>query len=140
MFDKDKILFSLVGLIGDDDMLFPDWTNAQEILLDPDGWPTDNYTVTQDSFLIALYSEESAVSPNGVVINGKNLFRSTYGTAVYNRYPCFYCTKGTFLKNTSNTNKAIFKAIPLVKSGGGLKSYYCLLKAQPKVLFFVTGE
>ena len=118
MFDKDRILFSLVGLIGDD-MLFPDWANAQEIQMNSYGWDTDTYTVTQDSFLIGLYSEEDSVSPVGVLINGKSLLSGTSNARVYyNRYPCFYCTKGTVLKNDSKSGTAIFKVIPLVKSGG----------------------
>lgn len=100
-------------------MLFPDWANAQEIQLHSDGWVDDNYTVTQDSFLIGLCSKQSKISPSGVSINGKRLFSDNSGEGTHNEYPCFYCTKGTVLKNNSKTNFAIFNVIPLVKSGGG---------------------
>lgn len=100
-------------------MLFPDWANAQEIRIRTDGWDDDTYTVTQDSFLIGLYSEQNDVSPGGVSINGKRLFNDNSGAGSLNQYPCFYCTKGTVLKNNSKTNLAIFNVIPLVKSGGG---------------------
>lgn len=103
-------------------MLFPDWANAQDIKIEMNGWTGDNYTVTQDSFLIGLSNESNDVSPVAVLINGKDLFRGTYGSApVYNNAPCFYCTKGTVLKNESRTDVAFFKVIPLVKSGGGHK-------------------
>ena len=103
-------------------MLFPDWANAQEILIRKDGWAGDTYTVTQDSFLIGLYSEEYNTSPAGLLINGQGLFRGKTVTG-YNRYPCFYCTKGTVLKNDSKNEEALLKVIPLVKSEGrgGLK-------------------
>ena len=103
-------------------MLFPDWANAQEIQIRTDGWDGDTYTVTQDSFLIGLYSEAYNVSPAGLLINGKKLFRGNTAT-VYNYYPCFYCAKGTVLKNDSKTEDAFFKVIPLVKSGGGGHKY-----------------
>lgn len=79
-------------------MLFPDWANAQEIQLRSDGWVDDTYTVTQDSFLIGLYSESGEVSPAGVLINGKRVFSDDSGKGTHNYYPCFYCTKGTVLK------------------------------------------
>lgn len=100
-------------------MLFPDWANAQEIQLRLAGWANDTYTVTQDSFLIGVYSESSDVNPTGVLINGKRVFSDNHGRGALNNYPCFYCTKGTVLKNTSKNNFAIFNVIPLVKSGGG---------------------
>lgn len=103
-------------------MLFPDWGNAQEIQIEKGGWTGDSYTVTQDSFLIGLYSEGNSVSPAAVRINGKDVFRGgggTSGPTAHNHYPCFYCVKGTVLKNDSKTNVAIFRVIPLVKSGGG---------------------
>ena len=99
-------------------MLFPDWANAQEIQMNSYGWDTDTYTVTQDSFLIGLYNEEISVSPAGVLINGKSLLSGTSNINAYNHYPCFYCTKGTVLKNNSRSDTAIFIVIPLVKSGG----------------------
>lgn len=116
MLNKD-LIFSLMSIMGDD-MLFPDWANAQEIQLRSDGWVDDTYTVTQDSFLIGLYSEQGDVSPRGVSINGKRIFNDNSGKGTHNDYPCFYCTKGTVLKNNSKTNFAIFNVIPLVKSGG----------------------
>ena len=100
-------------------MLFPDWANAQEIRIRTDGWDDDTYTVTQDSFIIGLHSGESDVSPINVLINGKRLFTDNSGAGSRNFYPCFYCTKGTVLKNDSKTAFAIFNVIPLVKSGGG---------------------
>lgn len=46
-----------------------------------------------------------------------------------------------FTLEKRGTGRAAFKSFPLIKvEGGRLKSYCCLLKAQPKVLFFVTGE
>lgn len=99
-------------------MLFPDWANAQEIWIRPTGWDSDTYTVTQDSFLIGLYNEQSKAGASGVSINGKSLFNDNSGAGSLNQYPCFYCTKGTVLKNNSKTNLAIFNVIPLVKSGG----------------------
>jgi hypothetical protein len=119
MLNKD-LIFSLMSIMGDE-MLFPDWANAQEIRLRSDGWVDDTYTVTQDSFLIGLYSESSEISPAGVSINGKRLFNDNSGAGSHNYCPCFYCTKGTVLKNNSKTNFAYFNIIPLVKSGGGLK-------------------
>lgn len=100
-------------------MLFPDWANAQEIQLHSDGRADDTYTVTQDSFLIGLYSESSGISSVGVLINGKKVFRDNSGKGTHNYYPCFYCTKGTVLKNESKTFLAIFNVIPLVKLGEG---------------------
>lgn len=102
-------------------MLFPDWANAQEIKIRSSNWADNTYTVTQDSFLIGLYSEESRVSSVGVLINGKRIFSDNSGIETYNKLPCFYCNKGTVLKNVSKTNTAIFNVIPLVKSGGGHK-------------------
>ena len=102
-------------------MLFPDWANAQEITLRTSGWDGDSHTVTQDSFLIGLYSETNKVSPTGVLINGKRLFTDNSGKGSSNPYPCFYCTKGTVLKNEQRTAIAIFNVIPLVKSGGAAK-------------------
>lgn len=99
-------------------MLFPDWANAQEIQLRTNGWVDDTYTVTQDSFLIGLYNESSKISPYGVLINGKMVFSGSSNGELHNDYPCFYCTKGTVLKNKSKANFAIFNVIPLVKSGG----------------------
>ena len=99
-------------------MLFPDWANAQEILMRTEGWAENTYTVTQDSFLIGLTGGTNNVSPTVVSINGKMLFKDNAGKASFNYYPCFYCTKGTVLKNTSKSNIAIFKVIPLIKSGG----------------------
>ena len=101
-------------------MLFPDWANAQEITLRTEGWDENTYTVTQDSFLIGLFGESGSSNPANVFINGKKLFRrsSTTTSKAYAYYPCFYCAKGTVLKNGGNDN-AIFKVIPLVKSGGG---------------------
>lgn len=96
-------------------MLFPDWANAQEIQIRTNGWDSDTYTVTQDSFLIGLYNAQNKVSPIEVLINGKRLFNDNSGAGSLNYYPCFYCTKGTVLRNDSNTNRAIFKVIPLAK-------------------------
>ena len=117
MLNKD-LIFSLMSMMGDD-MLFPDWANAQEIQLRSDGWVDDTYTVTQDSFLMGLSSKASDVSPAGGLINGKRVFSDNSGKGTQNDYPCFYCTKGTVLKNNSKTSFAIFNVIPLVKSGGG---------------------
>lgn len=104
-----------MSIMGDE-MLFPDWANAQEIQLSSAGWTNDTYTVTQDSFLIGLYNEQNDVSPVGVLINEKGVFTSTSSKKPHNPSPCFYCTKGTVLKNNSKTNVAIFNVIPLVKS------------------------
>lgn len=95
-------------------MLFPDWANAQEIMLDK----RSTYKVTQDSFLIGLYSAPSDISMGDVLINGKRVFSDTSGRGTINNCPCFYCTKGTALKNDSRTYVAVFHVIPLVKSGG----------------------
>ena len=116
-------------------MLFPDWPHGQEILINRNGWETDTYTVTQGSFLIGLYHGAKSVNPSGVVIDGKEIFGRTSDGGAYTLYPCFYCTKGTVLKNTSNSHAAIFKVIPLVKSGGGVRvsSYHIVLhKRKPK--------
>lgn len=96
-------------------MLFPDWANAQDIQLRK---VDATYTVTQDSFLIGLCNRSSSISPLDILINGKKVFRDNSGKVTYNESPCFYCAKGTVLKNNSNSYDAIFKVIPLVKSGG----------------------
>lgn len=101
-------------------MLFPDWANAQEIQLHPVGWTDATYTVTQDSFFIGLCNESNSISPTGVLINGKKVFIDNSNKVTHNYYPCFYCTKGTVLKNNSRSTTALFNVIPLVKSGGGM--------------------
>lgn len=117
MLNKD-LIFSLMSMMGDE-RLFPDWANAQDVKIERKGWATDTYTVTQDSSLIGLSNEEYSVSSADILINGKKIFRGFYsGAPVYISSPCFYCTKGTVLKNESDTDTVFFKVIPLVKSGG----------------------
>lgn len=109
-------------------MLFPGWANAQENVLRTKGWDGNTYTVTQDSFLIGLSSESGSSNPAYALINGERLFRgnTTDTSTAYTSYPCFYYAKGTVLKNDGSDN-AVFKVIPLVKSGVGLESALIIL-------------
>lgn len=123
-------------------MMFPDWANAKT----PTITSNTNYTVDEDCLYCGtiydaqggegmyLYIDEvqinSLISHKGVSENN-NVFADE--TLI------FPIKKGSIIRFTPNASRnRTFLLVPLV--GRGLKSYYCLLKAQPKVLFFVVGE
>lgn len=118
-------------------MLFPDWANGKEVLV----YKGTSHTLDKDAFVIISEVSDSSVGTNPIVsevyINGVEILK--YYTV--KAFPVV-ASKGDVFKVNSNKNGSIsLFVIPLTKQeGGGLKSYYCLLRAQPKVLFFVTGE
>ena len=111
-------------------MLFPDWGNRQNVALGA-GVFDKSYTVPQDSFIIFYYDSEDS-SPQNLTVNGQNLCSCQVGQLDgATLYPCFYCSKGTVIRYTSDRETAIFSVFPLVKSGGGLELAFIIL-SHPK--------
>ena len=112
----DILLFSL---FVQNNMMFPDWANKKYVTLDR--W-NNSHTVEQDSYFIGLQHGSTdyldAEDCSQIIINDVSLSASldvgnTNQRYVYNPTPCFYCSKGTVLKNNNNKTKIDFLLIPL---------------------------
>lgn len=114
MFDKDRILFSLVGLIGDD-MLFPDWSSGQEILV----YKGESYTLDKDAFVIIskVASALSSDTPNvtEVYIKGVKILKHY----TVNALPVIALKGDVFSVHSSKNGNISLFVIPLIKQGGG---------------------
>lgn len=114
----DRLLF---GLFAQDNMLFPDWANKKYVTLD---YYNNSHTVEQDSYFIGLQHRSTeyldAEDCSEIIINGVSLSASldvgnTNQRYVYNPTPCFYCSKGTVLKNNNTRKRIDFCLVPLMK-------------------------
>lgn len=132
MFDKDKILFSLVGLIGDDMPYVISELDQKTQTVNKDS----PFTCTTAILANMAHGYWSIEYPDGSTIHNSST------TFTDENITCFFPegTKFTLVNPISSSGLLFY--FPLRKLGGvgGIKSYCCLLKAQPKVLFFVTGE
>ena len=159
MLSKD-LLFLMLS--GGDDMLLPDINNQSYLNFTIVYNNSSSSVLPQDALVILIPSFKHDAGGSGfhasysILINDQpitNLFKlsTTWDGHTLNHpvtsdivVPLPKGTKITVQGNNAGSDRYPSKVsiyyFPLVKSGGGLKSYYCLLKTQSKVLLSVTGE
>lgn len=96
MFDKDKILFSLVGLIGDSNVKGTDITGAKLVTVNQG----ETYTLEEDSFVwftvIAYYTADSTYYNKIDDVTLNDSFRN-YSVSIFAKGTTFYCHEGAGL-------------------------------------------
>lgn len=115
MFDKDKILFSLVGLIGDSNVKGTDITGAKLVIVNQG----ETYTLEEDSFVwftaIAHAPTDKADYYNKIDDFELNDSFSDYRASIFAKGTTFSCPEGAgFVRPRMN----LF-IYPLTKQGVG---------------------
>lgn len=114
MFDKDKILFSLVGLIGDSNVKGTDITGAKLVTVNHG----ETYTLEEDSFVwftAIAYSTVDYTYYNKIDdVELNDSFRN-YNASIFAKGTTFYCSKGPGI---ARPTMSLF-IYPLTKQGGG---------------------
>lgn len=114
MFDKDKILFSLVGLIGDSNVKGTDITGAKLVTVNQG----KTYTLEEDSFVwftVIAYSTADNTYYNKIDDFELNDSFRNYSASIFAKGTTFYCHKGAGM---TNPKMSLF-IYPLTKQGGG---------------------
>ena len=114
MFDKDRILFSLVGLIGDSNVKSTDITGAKLVTVNNG----ETYTLEEDSFVwfttIAHATADDTYYNKIDDVELNDSFKN-YNASIFAKGTTFYCHKGAGMVSPT---MSLF-IYPLTKQGGG---------------------
>lgn len=127
MFDKDKILFSLVGLIGDSNVKGTDITGAKLVTVNHG----ETYTLEEDSFVwftVIAYSTVDYTYYNKIDDVELNDSFKNYNASIFAKGTTFYCPEGSgFARPTMYLfiyplTKQVGAKVILLSSKGSTKS------------------